>query len=105
MTVIALIPARSGSRRLPHKNIKMLGAHPLVAYTIQAASDGLERTYSFRRVGSHPLVVLVGLASDDYLAQWRRDARKTWLLSGWFCVLTTLLGGLLLRAWSRASKK
>lgn len=39
MKIIALIPARSGSKRLPHKNIKMLNGHPLIAYTIQAAKD------------------------------------------------------------------
>lgn len=36
--VLALIPARSGSRRVPGKNIRKLGAHPLVAYTICAAT-------------------------------------------------------------------
>lgn len=33
----ALIPARSGSKRIPNKNIKLLGGHPLLAYTIRAA--------------------------------------------------------------------
>jgi len=37
--VIALIPARSGSKRIPHKNIKTLKGHPLIAYTIRAAID------------------------------------------------------------------
>ena len=37
MKFIALIPARSGSKRLPDKNIKLLGGHPLIAYSIQAA--------------------------------------------------------------------
>ena len=36
---IALIPARSGSKRIPHKNIKLLGGHPLLAYTVRAAID------------------------------------------------------------------
>src|SRR3989338_792767 len=36
-TVVALIPARSGSRRVPEKNIRLLGGHPLIAYTIAAA--------------------------------------------------------------------
>ena len=36
---VALIPARSGSQRLKHKNIRPLGGHPLIAYTIAAASD------------------------------------------------------------------
>ena len=35
--VVALIPARSGSRRIPGKNIRPLGGHPLMAYTIAAA--------------------------------------------------------------------
>lgn len=38
-TVVALIPARGGSRRVPGKNIRRLGGHPLLAYTIAAARD------------------------------------------------------------------
>ena len=34
---IALIPARSGSKGVPRKNIKLLGGYPLVAYSIVAA--------------------------------------------------------------------
>ena len=34
---IAIIPARGGSKRLPDKNIKMLGEKPLVNHTIEAA--------------------------------------------------------------------
>ena len=35
--IVALIPARSGSRRIKNKNIKNLKSHPLIAYTIRAA--------------------------------------------------------------------
>jgi len=34
---IALVPARSGSKRVPDKNIKPLAGHPVIAYTISAA--------------------------------------------------------------------
>jgi CMP-N,N'-diacetyllegionaminic acid synthase len=34
---IAFIPARSGSKRVPDKNIKLLNGHPLLAYSIQSA--------------------------------------------------------------------
>ena len=34
---IALIPARSGSKRVPDKNIKLIDDHPLLAYSIEAA--------------------------------------------------------------------
>ena len=36
-SVVALIPARSGSLRVPDKNIRYLSGHPLIAYTISAA--------------------------------------------------------------------
>ena len=35
--MIALIPARGGSKGLPNKNIKILNGKPLIAYTIEAA--------------------------------------------------------------------
>jgi CMP-N,N'-diacetyllegionaminic acid synthase len=39
MKSIAIIPARSGSKGLPDKNIKELCGKPLIAYTIEAARD------------------------------------------------------------------
>lgn len=36
---IAFIPARSGSKRVPNKNIKLLSNHPMLAYSIRAAID------------------------------------------------------------------
>ena len=36
---IAIIPARSGSKGLPDKNIRPLNGIPLIAYTIKAALD------------------------------------------------------------------
>jgi N-acylneuraminate cytidylyltransferase len=38
-SAVALIPARSGSVRVPHKNVRVLKGHPLIAYTIAAARD------------------------------------------------------------------
>ncbi len=37
MTPLYIIPARGGSKGIPHKNIKPLGGRPLIAYTIDAA--------------------------------------------------------------------
>lgn len=36
---VAFIPARSGSKRVPDKNIRPLGEHPMLAYSIRAAID------------------------------------------------------------------
>ena len=34
--ILALVPARGGSKGLPHKNILPLGGHPLIAWSIAA---------------------------------------------------------------------
>lgn len=39
LKVIALIPARSGSKRIPGKNVRVLAGHPLLFYTIAAAKE------------------------------------------------------------------
>lgn len=44
MNKIAIIPARSGSKGLPNKNILLLGNKPLMAYTIEAAIKSKEFT-------------------------------------------------------------
>ena len=53
--VIALIPARSGSKGVANKNIRMLGGHPLLAWSIMAAikSKKIDR-------------VIVSTDSEDY---------------------------------------
>lgn len=45
VNVVALIPARSGSKSVVGKNIKLLGGHPLMAYSIAAAklASGIDR--------------------------------------------------------------
>ncbi|MFH2138219.1 MAG: acylneuraminate cytidylyltransferase family protein [Candidatus Omnitrophota bacterium] len=37
LKVLGIIPARGNSKRLPGKNIKLLGGKPLIAYSIEAA--------------------------------------------------------------------
>jgi CMP-N-acetylneuraminic acid synthetase len=39
MKLLALIPARGGSKRVPGKNIKPLGGMPLIAWSIRAARE------------------------------------------------------------------
>jgi len=39
MKKVAFIPARSGSKRVPGKNIRSLAGHPILAYTVRAAIE------------------------------------------------------------------
>ena len=54
---IAIIPARSGSKGVPDKNIKSLGGRPLIAYSIQAGlmAENIDR-------------VIVSTDSENYAA-------------------------------------
>lgn len=75
--MIAIIPARGGSKGLPGKNIKMLCGRPLIAYTIEAAvrsrktdrvivtTDSEEIAYIARQYGAEiPFMRPVNLAED-----------------------------------------
>ncbi|MDG5776154.1 acylneuraminate cytidylyltransferase family protein [Haloarculaceae archaeon H-GB2-1] len=46
MTVLAVVPARSGSKGIPRKNLRMLDGKPLLAHQIETAcaADGVDRT-------------------------------------------------------------
>ncbi|MBJ7313231.1 response regulator [Rugamonas sp. CCM 8940] len=51
----------SGQRRATYKSISV--------------RDGRERVVSVERIGGYPVFVLVGLAGEDFLAPWRKEAR------------------------------
>jgi len=50
---------------------------PEASYRTVTASDGIERLNTFRRVEGLPLVLVVGMATDDYLADWKEAVRHT----------------------------
>ena len=37
MKILAVIPARAGSKGIPNKNIRIIGGHPLIYYSIKNA--------------------------------------------------------------------
>ena len=47
MNIPALIPARGGSKGVPRKNLKLIGGHPLIAYSIAACklSNNISNVY------------------------------------------------------------
>lgn len=76
-TIIAIIPARGGSKSLPHKNIRLLNGKPLIYYTITEArkSKYLQRllvstedsqiTEISRKYGAEVIERPAALAQDD----------------------------------------
>jgi len=77
MKVLALIPARGGSKGIPKKNIVDLNGKPLIAYTIEAAknvpgidqivvsSDSDEILFIAEQFGATPLKRPTELATDE----------------------------------------
>ena len=53
MSVLAIIPARGGSKRLPGKNMRDLGGMPLVGWSIAQA------------IASRPYIDAIAVSSDD----------------------------------------
>ena len=77
-------------------------AHPDSGiFEAPTALDGIERRNAYRRLNHHPFYILVGLATTDYLRQWRRDTVTAIALTAAFCVATLLLSGLAYRGWRR----
>ncbi|HUQ86845.1 MAG TPA: acylneuraminate cytidylyltransferase family protein [Vicinamibacterales bacterium] len=92
--VLAIIPARAGSRRLPGKNLRELHGKPLIAWTIEAAirSKAITRTIvstedkaiaacAVEYGAQVPVMRPAALATDDapgmgpivHLLEWLRD--------------------------------
>jgi PAS domain S-box-containing protein len=70
-------------------------------FDMRSDLDQIERSYSFRRVEKQPLFVVVALAKGDYLAEWRDEAARRWIISGLFTVFTVACLLLFYRDWNR----
>ncbi len=87
--IVALVPARSGSKRVPHKNMRELCGHPLFAYAIGAAqeagifshigvsSDDAKTLDTAKRYGAEPIERLVGYADESPDIKWVTEALIT----------------------------
>ena len=64
-------------------------------------ADGIERTVSFRKISGYPFYVLIGLAAEDYLADWRWEATKTTSAVVIFFLITLVSGWWINRFWAR----
>lgn len=74
-------------------------------YHVTNSPDGFERVLTFRRLDGAPMIAIVGTASDDYLAPWYDEVRKTIPLALGFLVLSLLSGGGLVRMLARAEAR
>jgi signal transduction histidine kinase len=68
-------------------------------YEAKAGGDDVRRIFSYQAVGDYPLITLVGLARQDFMGHWEREAVKLGVLGAVFVLLTGLGGFVLLSTW------
>ncbi len=75
MEILAIIPARGGSKGIPRKNVQPLGGKPLIAWSIEAALEAP----SVNRVVVSTDDAEIGDVSHKYGAEvvWRPGAEHT----------------------------
>ncbi|MBF0557469.1 MAG: PAS domain S-box protein [Nitrospirae bacterium] len=66
-------------------------------YYTPTGSDNIARTVSFRKIGSYPLYIIVGLATSEYLVEWKKEVAKISMLTAFFVLITALSSWLLYR--------
>jgi diguanylate cyclase (GGDEF)-like protein/PAS domain S-box-containing protein len=62
-----------------------------------ASADGQDRIFAFQRIGNAPMLINVGVSSDNYLAGWYAERNMTYAGTGCFVLATLGLGLLLWR--------
>lgn len=91
-----------GSTRVAPEFQKILDSGaPAGYYHSVQTPDGTEREIAFRRIRNMPATLIVGLAPEDFLADWRRDVRYTMFLLALLFAVSTGAAGLVWRAWQR----
>lgn len=68
-------------------------------YHARSGIDGVTRTFSFRRIDGYPLYLVVGLADEDYLAEWQRNSLRLVGLAGLFVASSLLAAAYINRSW------
>ena len=71
------------------------------SYVAPSMVDGVERVSYLRRVSGTPYFLVVGIATEDYLAAWRQERAKALGLVALSLLLSLLIAVLILRAWHR----
>ncbi|MDZ4255055.1 MAG: ATP-binding protein [Sulfuritalea sp.] len=69
------------------------------SYIAADTVDGVERKFAVRRVAGFPLYVVVGRATDEYMAQWRSQAANTAAMVALFFLTTLISSWLIYRNW------
>ena len=86
-----LPPSSEGLERQQQELIRRFRIEPAGSFVGTSAVDGLTRLFTYRQVGSLPLVIAVALAVDDIYATWWRKAVGIGSILAILCGATVVL--------------
>ena len=73
----------------------------VATYQAIAGIDNTERIYTYRKIADYPLVIIVGVSKDEYLAEWRKEGTTQLSLVAIFTMVTLVSAKLLAVRWQR----
>lgn len=73
-------------------------------YFTATSSDGLARMSTFHRLQDAPMVIIVSMAQNDYLAGWKLEVYRSVVMAGSFLLVSLLLGAFLLCSLQQTDK-
>lgn len=95
-----------GTRSTSRQLIEALAVAPESGtYLAATALDGIERANAYRRVPGTPLRVLVGLATVDTMAPWRRQMATTLSMALLALAVVAAASVMAYRAWQRDDRR
>ncbi|MBL8350334.1 MAG: response regulator [Burkholderiaceae bacterium] len=102
---LAAAPGRVGAKGFSAELAQAIDSgRTRVTFHAQRTADGVERTSSYRKLTAAPFHLVVGMGSEDYLAGWYADVRRTIALGVLFLLLSSAGGWLLWRSMVRQSQ-
>ena len=84
--------------------LAVLNQGPAGHIEIISPVDGSQRLYGYRQISDFPFLVAVGIASEDYLLDWRQDTRRLLLVALLFVGVLATVFVLLILAQRRRDR-
>ncbi|MGO9614236.1 MAG: ATP-binding protein [Dissulfurispiraceae bacterium] len=72
--------------------------------TTHSGVDNVVRSFSFRKISTYPLYIIVGIAPQDYLAEWHREVARKVILGVVFFLFSTFFVYLYYRYLSESKR-
>lgn len=73
----------------------------VVSFNARSRIDGIQRIYNCQKVDTYPMYIVVGLAEDEYFADWHNEIMTYSFLAAVFTLVTVYFSIINYRRWRR----